>query len=290
MRVSYETTQPQLFIRVDRERASDLGIDIDGLGEALQAVLDGTRVGSVFIDDRSYDVKLTSLTTPVSDPTDLENLFLATAVGEMVPMSRWSPWRSGRSHPSFTRESADALGHDHRLALRRDGAGAGVRGGAGSGGAAAAAGLPDRAPRRGGDAGRDLERPLVTFGFAILLVFLVLAAQFESFVKRVIVMATVPLGLGCAVVAMVLTGTSLNVYSQIGLVLLVGIIAKNGILVVEFANQLRDHGAGVREAIEEACRIRLRPVMMTMICDDPRRGAPGPGVGRRRGGAERSAG
>ena len=105
---------------------------------------------------------------------------------------------------------------------------------------------------------------LVTFGFAILVVFLVLAAQFESFVSAIIVMATVPLGLGCAVIAMVLTGTSLNVYSQIGLVLMVGIIAKNGILVVEFANQLRDHGAAVREAIEEACRIRLRPVMMTM--------------------------
>jgi HAE1 family hydrophobic/amphiphilic exporter-1 len=104
----------------------------------------------------------------------------------------------------------------------------------------------------------------VTFGFAILVVFLVLAAQFESFVSAFIVMATVPLGLGCAVIAMVLTGTSLNVYSQIGLVLMVGIIAKNGILVVEFANQLRDHGAGVREAVEEACRIRLRPVMMTM--------------------------
>ena len=92
-----------------------------------------------------------------------------------------------------------------------------------------------------------------------------LAAQFESFVAALIVMATVPLGLGCAMVAMVLTGVSLNVYSQIGLVLLVGIIAKNGILVVEFANQLRDHGASVREAIEEACRIRLRPVMMTMV-------------------------
>jgi HAE1 family hydrophobic/amphiphilic exporter-1 len=104
----------------------------------------------------------------------------------------------------------------------------------------------------------------VTFGFAVLVVFLVLAAQFESFVAALIVMASVPLGLGCAMVAMVLTGVSLNVYSQIGLVLLVGIIAKNGILVVEFANQLRDHGASVREAIEEACSIRLRPVIMTM--------------------------
>ena len=93
-----------------------------------------------------------------------------------------------------------------------------------------------------------------------------LAAQFESFVSAVIIMATVPLGLACAVFALLLTGTRLNVYSQIGLVLLVGIMAKNGILIVEFANQLRDRGMDVREAIEEAANIRLRPVMMTMIC------------------------
>ena len=79
-------------------------------------------------------------------------------------------------------------------------------------------------------------------------------------------MSTVPLGLACAVFALILTGTSLNVYSQIGLVLLVGVMAKNGILIVEFANQLRDRGLGVREAIERAANIRLRPVMMTMIC------------------------
>jgi HAE1 family hydrophobic/amphiphilic exporter-1 len=105
---------------------------------------------------------------------------------------------------------------------------------------------------------------LITFGFALLVVFLVLSAQFESFVSAIVVMSTVPLGLACAVFALLLTGGSLNVYSQIGLVLLVGIMAKNGILIVEFANQLRDGGASVREAIEEACIIRLRPVMMTM--------------------------
>jgi HAE1 family hydrophobic/amphiphilic exporter-1 len=97
------------------------------------------------------------------------------------------------------------------------------------------------------------------------VVFLVLAAQFESFLSAVIVMATVPLGLACAVFALLLTGGSLNVYSQIGLVLLVGIMAKNGILIVEFANQLRDRGADVAEAIYQAATIRLRPVMMTMV-------------------------
>jgi len=106
---------------------------------------------------------------------------------------------------------------------------------------------------------------VITFGIALAVVFLVLAAQFESFVSAVIVMATVPLGLACAVFALVLTGGSLNVYSQIGLVLLVGVMAKNGILIVEFADQLRDRGATVREAITRAASLRLRPVMMTMV-------------------------
>jgi HAE1 family hydrophobic/amphiphilic exporter-1 len=105
---------------------------------------------------------------------------------------------------------------------------------------------------------------LVTFGFAILVVFLVLGAQFESFISAVVVMATVPLGLACAVFALLLTGQSLNVYSQIGLVMLIGIMAKNGILIVEFANQLRDKGQSVHDAILDASTIRLRPVMMTM--------------------------
>jgi HAE1 family hydrophobic/amphiphilic exporter-1 len=104
------------------------------------------------------------------------------------------------------------------------------------------------------------------FGFAIVIILLVLAAQFESFVSAIIIMATVPLGLACAVFALLITNTSLNAYSQIGLVLLVGVMAKNGILIVEFANQLRDRGMGVRQAIEEAATIRLRPVLMTMIC------------------------
>ena len=95
---------------------------------------------------------------------------------------------------------------------------------------------------------------------------LVLAAQFESFVSALVIILTVPFGLAAAVMAIALTGGSLNLYSQIGLVLLVGIMAKNGILIVEFANQLRDRGASVRDAIEQASNIRLRPVVMTMIC------------------------
>ena len=105
----------------------------------------------------------------------------------------------------------------------------------------------------------------LTYAVALIVVFLVLTAQFESFMSAAVIMATVPFGLAAAVLAMFLTGTSINIYSQIGLVMLIGIMAKNGILVVEFADQLRDRGLAVRDAIETAARVRLRPIVMTMI-------------------------
>lgn len=262
--LNYETTQPQLFVAVDRERASDLGIAINGLGEALRAVLDGRTVGQVFRGDRAYDVKMVATTQPVNDPGDLENVFIKTAGGQMVPISSIVTLDERAVAPQLTREGqmrsvAITATLTPELAL----------------GPALARAEALAAPLL-----RDGERVLplaeaatldetssglyLTFGFAIVIVFLVLAAQFESMVSALIVMATVPLGLACAVFALVLTGGSLNVYSQIGLVLLIGVMAKNGILIVEFANQLRDDGWSVRDAIAEASVIRLRPVMMTM--------------------------
>src|SRR5690606_7652729 len=130
--------------------------------------------------------------------------------------------------------------------------------------------IPLAEARTIGDSNNGL---LITFGFALIVILLVLAAQFESVWSALIVMATVPFGLACAVFAVLLTGGTINVYSQIGLVLVVGIMAKNGILIVEFANQLRDRGMNVRDAVENASNIRLRPVVMTMIapCSAPRR-------------------
>ncbi|SMH52934.1 efflux RND transporter permease subunit [Mesorhizobium australicum] len=265
-RLSQDTTQPQLSVDINRERASDLGIDITGLAEAMQAMLDGRDVGSVFIEDRSFDVKLVSTTNPINDPTDLENIFLKTRDGKFVPMSTIASLTERAVAPSLAREqqlravaitaglrSDFALGEAYQVAqeIARPHMPAGSR----------IIPLAETATL-----GESTGSMLTTFGFAIVIILLVLAAQFESFVSAIIIMATVPLGLACAIFAMLLTGTSLNVYSQIGLVLLVGIMAKNGILIVEFANQLRDRGQGVREAIENAANIRLRPVMMTMIC------------------------
>ncbi len=264
VRLDFEVTQPQLSIEVDRERASDLGIALDGLGEALQAMLDGRSVGSVFIDDRSYDIQMLSTRTPVRDPGDLEQSFIRTERGQILPISSFITLQEAATAPQLNREDQQravqitaslspefplgtALAEAERLSADILPAGERLLP------LAEAATLDETS---GGI--------LLVFGFAILVVFLVLAAQFESFISALVVMVTVPLGLACAAFALLFTGVSLNVYSQIGLVLLVGIMAKNGILIVEFANQLRDDGVELRDAILNASTIRLRPVMMTM--------------------------
>ncbi len=265
-RLTNEATQPQLAVQVDRRRASDLGIDITGLAEAMQAMLDGNLIGSVFIEDRSYDVKLVSTTNPVNDPTDLENIFLKTSDGRYVPMSTIATLKEIAVPPALQREQQ----------MRAVGITSGLRSDFALGDSwvlAQTIATPLLKPGQRliplaetATLGESNSSLFTTFGFAIVIILLVLAAQFESFIYALIIMATVPLGLACAVFALILTGTSLNVYSQIGLVLLVGVMAKNGILIVEFANQLRDRGLDIRQAIENAANIRLRPVMMTMIC------------------------
>lgn len=265
VQLDYDTNQAQLSIDIDRERAADLGINIDGLASAMQSVLDGRELGNVFIEDRAVAVKLISTAHPVNDPTDLSNLFLQTSDGRIVPMSTIASLREQAIAPSLPREARSRA-------------------------VTITAGLSDEFALR--DAMNEFERlaePLLepdmrliplaeaaslnetssglalTFAFAIIIVFLVLAAQFESFVSSLILIFTVPFGLASAVFALYFTGSTLNVYSQIGLVLLVGIMAKNGILMVEFANQLRDQGMAVKEAALQAATRRLRPITMTML-------------------------
>ncbi len=265
VRLNYEANQAQLSVTIDRERASDLGIDITGLSSALQAMLDGNSVLDVYVEGESFPVKLLSTTNPINDPTDLQNIFLKTGDGRIVPMSTIANVEEKAVAPQLSRESQ----------LRSVSLSAGLKDGLALGDALSmvetmAEPLLPPGSRvlplaEAASLNENANGLFITFGFAIVIIFLVLAAQFESFVSGLIIMSTVPLGLACAVFAMLLTGNTLNIYSQIGLVLLVGIMAKNGILIVEFANQLRDRGQDVREAIENASNIRLRPVMMTMI-------------------------
>ncbi|WP_421759399.1 efflux RND transporter permease subunit [Devosia sp.] len=263
--VNYETTQPQMTLTINREKAAQLGIDINGLGTTMQAMIDGSDVGSVFINDASYSVRMLSTSSPVNDPGDLESIFIKTADGRYVPMSTVASISEAPIAPSLGREQqrravtitaaltdgfalGDAYTEAVKIAQPLLPPGGGI--------------IPIAEAKTIGDSNTGL---LTTFGFAIVVILLVLAAQFESVWSAIIVVVTVPFGLACAVFAMLLTGVTLNVYSQIGLILVVGIMAKNGILIVEFANQLRDRGLSVREAVENSANIRLRPVVMTMI-------------------------
>jgi HAE1 family hydrophobic/amphiphilic exporter-1 len=262
--VNYSATTPELTLSVDRDKAAALGIDINGLTTTMQSMIDGASVGQVFVGDSSYAVRMLSTTSPINDPGDIEGIFLKASDGRYVPMSAIATLKEAPIAPSLTREQqrrdvsvtatldgyalGDAYSQVQQLAAPILPPGDSI--------------LPLAEAKTIGDSNYGLA---ITFGFAVLVILLVLSAQFESVFAAIIVMITVPFGLACAVYAVFFTGGSLNVYSQIGLIMVVGIMAKNGILIVEFANQLRDQGLSVRDAVEEAANIRLRPVLMTMI-------------------------
>ena len=263
--ISYDPTQPQLSVDIDRRRAADLGIDLTNLANTLRAMIDGDELVDLNVDDEAVPILLESSSGEINDPTDLVNLFVSTDSGALVPLSsivtlreegvaseldRYAQRRA--IEVDMTLEAATPLGDvvaDLR-ALARDV-------------------LPDNVTLvLQGEAATLAEtsrEALFTYLIALTVIFLVLAAQFEGFTSAVVVTLIVPFGLASAVLALWLTGTSLNIYSQIGLVLLIGLMAKNSVLLVEFADQLRDEGVALREAIETGAAIRLRPVAMTMV-------------------------
>ena len=263
--MSYSTTQPELSIQIDRERASDLGVDVDGIAATLRAMVDGAEVAELNVGDESVPVWIESSFGAVDDTDDLNNLYVSTADGRIVPLSSIITIREGGAATELEREGQrraieieGALAEDYPL----DQAIADLE-------TLAAEVLPTGynvlllgQAEALEETARDMA---ITFGLALLVVLLVLAAQFESWTSAVVVMVTVPFGLAAAVFALWATGTSLNIYSQVGLVMLVGLMAKNGILIVEFADQLRDQGRSVAEAAMEAAKVRLRPVTMTML-------------------------
>lgn len=264
-RISYQPSQPQLAILIDRQRASDLDIPLDDLAQTLRVMVDGLELIDLNVDDEAVPIVLEAGSSKINDPGDLVNLYLRSNGGTLVPLSA-----------VVTLEERGVAGQLDRRAQRRAiEVDVGVNPGVPLQTAVddllslAEATLPEDITviTRGEAAALDetTRDTLITYGFALLIVFLVLVAQFESLTSALVIMTIVPFGLAAAVLALFLTGTSLNIYSQVGLVMLIGLIAKNGILLVEFADQERDRGAGVRDAIERAAAIRLRPIAMTLI-------------------------
>jgi len=263
--MDFSTTQPQLSVEIDRERAADLGVDLSGVARTLQAMVDGTEVTELNVEDESVPIRIQSAFGAVNDTDDLRNLHVAAADGRTVPLSSLVRLEESAVAGELDRHrQRRAIEFDSALApgYALDQAVADLRRVAGevlpSGVNVILLGQAEALEETGYDV-------MITFAIALVVVLLVLAAQFESFVSAVVIMLTVPFGLAAAVLALWLTGTSLNIYSQIGLIMLVGMMAKNGILIVEFANQLRDQGMAVREAAYRAAVVRLRPVMMTVL-------------------------
>ena len=263
--IEYQQTQPQLTVRVDRRKAEDLNVSVDAISATLRAMVERLEVTELNVNDRSIPILLESASGTIDDPRDLHNLFVRAGNGELLPLSAFVTLEEAGIAAELDRTGQKrAIEIDTGL---RDGTS--LREGMAAVEALANEVLPAGIGLRFINEAATLDdtsnEVAITFGIAVLVVLLVLAAQFESVLSALVIVLTVPFGLAAAVFALKLTGTTLNIYSQIGLVMLVGLMAKNGILVVEFADQLRDRGRSVAEAIREAAMVRLRPVIMTML-------------------------
>ncbi len=255
--------KPELRVTVNRDKAAAAGIDVDVIGRALETMIGGKQITRFKREGKQYDVIVQLADPERATPADIERIYLPLADGSMVPLSNFVDLRetvAPRELNHFNKLRAAtitatllpgyALG-DGLDALAR----------------AAREVLPANAQIDYAGESREFRESsvslLVSFFLALAFIYLVLAAQFESFTDPLIILLTVPLSITGALAALWLTGSTMNVYSQIGLITLIGLISKHGILIVEFANQLRDQGMTAAAAVREASVMRLRPILMT---------------------------
>ncbi|MFM7294104.1 MAG: efflux RND transporter permease subunit, partial [Burkholderiales bacterium] len=255
-------SQPELRVNVNREKLGDLGIPVDTVGRTLETMLGGRVVTRFKQDGEQYDVIVQVTPDDRNTPTDISDIFVRSRSGDMVPLSNVTTLREGVSPRN--------LNHFNRLRSATVNAeiapGYSLKEALDVMDAAAAKVLPQVQTDVLGQS-REFKEGAATlftsFALALCFIYLVLAAQFESFVDPFVILLTVPLSITGALMALWLTNNSLNVFSKIGLITLVGLITKHGILIVEFANQLQEQGKSVREAVIEAAVLRLRPILMT---------------------------
>ncbi len=255
--------KPEINIRVNRDRAADMGVSVDAIGRAIETMMGGRQVTRFKRGGDQFDVIVQLLADERNTPDDISKIMLRNRAGQMVPLSalvdvqetiaprqlnhfgqRRAVTISANLAPGYTQGEAlaflEASAQKHLTA----------------GYATDLSGSMREFVRASGSLG-------VTFALALLFIYLVLAAQFESFKGPIMIMLTVPLSMLGALAALHLTGGTLNVYSQIGLITLVGLITKHGILILEFCNQLQEQGRAIRDAVVEASVLRLRPILMT---------------------------
>jgi HAE1 family hydrophobic/amphiphilic exporter-1/multidrug efflux pump len=257
--------KPELLISIDRYKAKDLGVSVLDIAQTLQAALSGGRMGYFIMNGKQYQVIGQMDRGNRDEPTDLNNLFVRNANGESIRLSSVMDMEESSSPPqlyhynrykSATISAALAPGKtvgDGVAAMERIGNN-----------------LLDETfttslsgPSR--DFAESSSNTLFAFLLALLLIYLVLSAQFESFIDPLTIMLTVPLALAGALISLYFTGQTVNIFSQIGMIMLIGLVTKNGILIVEFANQKREQGLSKVQATIDASTQRLRPILMTSL-------------------------
>ncbi len=264
-RLNYEPNAPRLLVDVDPEKAATLGVSSQVIGRTLETMFGSRRATTYLRGGQEYDVILQTERDNRRNVGDLEALYVNTGSGQLVPLSAVVTTQTSGDTPDRRR-----LDRQRAITLSAD-----LNPGTTIADATAfltnvSADQPQGVVNtQWGGAARDQQEAggavAAAFGLALLLVFLVLAAQFESWITPAVIMLTVPLAAAGGLFGLVMAGSSLNIYSQIGLIILIGVAAKNGILIVEFANQLRDQGRSIRDAIIESSTLRLRPIIMTSI-------------------------
>ncbi|HLW33294.1 MAG TPA: efflux RND transporter permease subunit, partial [Aequorivita sp.] len=263
--VNLKFNKPELYVTIDREKAQSLGVSVLDVAQTLQLSLSGQRFGYFLMNGKQYQVMGQFDKKDRSSPTDLTSMFVKNNKGELIQMDNLVSTEEHSSPPqlyhnnrymSATVSASLAPGHsisDGIDAMER------IRGEI----------LDDTFTTDLGGESRDFvessSNTLFAFGLALLLIFLILAAQFESFIDPIIIILTVPMAVAGAVFSLWLFGQTWNIFSQIGTIMLIGLVTKNGILIVEFANQLREDGIPKGQAILKASESRLRPILMTSL-------------------------
>jgi multidrug efflux pump len=255
--------KPEVRMDVDRERAADAGVSVDAIARTVETLLGGRTVTRYKRGGEQYDVVVQTDSAMRNAPEDIDRLFVRGHGDVMVPLSSLVSLREvvvprelnhfgQRRSASITANLAPSLALGDALRTM-DGIAQEI--------------LPPGYTTDLNGQSREFRNASgslsLVFALSLLFIFLVLAAQFESFVDPLIIMLSVPLSMLGALLALKFTGGTLNVFSQIGLITLVGLITKHGILMVEFANQLREKGVALQAAIEQSAALRLRPILMT---------------------------
>jgi len=263
--VNLKFSKPELQISIDREKAKSLGVTVQDVAQTMQLAFAGQRFGYFTMNGRQYQVIGQYDRVNRDEPLDLKSMFVKTATGAPVQLDNIVKTEEESSPPqlfhynrymSATVQAALAPGKtigDGIAAMDR------IRDKLKDESIQTALSGSSR------DYAESSSNTMFSFFLALILIYFILAAQFESFIDPFIIMITVPLAIGGAVFSLWYFNQTLNIFSQIGMIMLIGLVTKNGILIVEFANQLRETGLGIKEAVLEAATLRFRPILMTSL-------------------------